>query len=78
MWAFIDIGFAGGIVATIFMVAFVVRYFREKRREERSKSADDPKWKARVARHCEEEGRKFDEWYARHKKDCEARGVEMP
>lgn len=78
MWAFIDIGFTGGMVATILMVAWVVRYFREKKRNERRDSIDDPEWKERLARHCDEENRKYNEWYARHKEEYREKGIELP
>ena len=42
MWAFVDIGFSGGLVATILLIIWSIRYFREKWQN----SFNERKWKA--------------------------------
>lgn len=42
MWAFVDIGFSGGLVVTILLIIWSIRYFREKRQN----SFNERKWKA--------------------------------
>jgi hypothetical protein len=42
MWAFVDIGFSGGLVVTILLIIWSIRYFREKWQN----SFNERKWKA--------------------------------
>lgn len=63
MWAFVDIGFAGGMVMIIIFAVWVVRDCRA------NNSRINPRDKSRINRRCDEEIRKTEERMAEFMKE---------
>ncbi len=67
MWAFVDIGFAGGIVAIILFVVWAIKDYREHKPVKPHDYAHDKEFQ----KYIEEESAKVDEFYNKVKADWE-------